>query len=231
MEIIVRFLTSSYRSRRAGILYCDNGTVELVRHGDAHDEDIALLHDIGEVLGNIIQGAEKLPSHDSLTMYTEFVEWGAENIVFHVARHERCISVFVLSAGHGINVLLLTALDNTDCSDFRPGGQHWASYLRSMVNAIAQQSRMLAISRLWSSSCNQQWFLDGARAERSEEEDDVQVVGVGRVHPDNIILPSLRYQDIPLGAELEDGVEFAGESGAPPTQRYGTQRSSRTHRP
>ena len=57
--------------------------------------------------------------------------------------------------------------------------------------------------------------LQTARPPPEPEEDDVQVVGYGRAHPDNIILPSLRYCHVPRGEELEEGVVFAGESCAP----------------
>ena len=74
-----------------------------------------------------------------------------------MARHEQCISVFVLSAARRINVLLLGNLGID--SHFRPGGQHWADYLGSILNTIARQSKMLAISRLWSKG-DQEWSLD-----------------------------------------------------------------------
>ena len=69
-----------------------------------------------------------------------------------------------------MNVLLLSNID-MDCLNFWSDGQEsWASKLQSMINAITQQGRMLAITGLWS-SCNQQWSLDepssGARAKPS----------------------------------------------------------------
>ena len=164
MQVSVRFLTSSYESRQAGsLIFDDNGTY-FDPHAHHSEKKVALLQDIGDVLADIIRRADKLTSHDILTMNTEFVELGANNIVLHLARHEQCISVFVLSAGQRINVLLLSDLD-IDCH-FRPGGQHWADYLQFILNTIAQQSRMLAISRLWSKG-DQEWSLDAEPAEPS----------------------------------------------------------------
>ena len=163
MQVSVRFLTSSYESRQAGTLILDDdGSTHFETHAHHSEKDVALLLDIHDVLADIVQRADKLPSHDILTMNTEFVKLGSKNIIFHVARHEQCISVFVLSAARRINVLLLG-----NChSHFRPGGQHWADYLQSILNTIVQQSQMLAISRLWSKG-DQEWSLDAEPAEPS----------------------------------------------------------------
>ena len=164
MQVSVRFLTSSYESRQAGTLILGDDATYFDPH--AHSEkDLALLHDIHDVLADIVRRADELPSHDILTMNTEFVKLGSKNIIFHVARHEQCISVFVLSAARRLNVLLLGNLGIE--SHFRPGGQHWADYLQSILNTIARQSQMLAISRLWSKG-DQEWSLDaGEPAEPS----------------------------------------------------------------
>ena len=163
MQVSVRFLTSSYESRQAGTLILDDdGDTYFDPHAHHSEKDVALLLDIHDVLADIVQRADKLPSHDILTMNTEFVKLGSKNIIFHVARHEQCISVFVLSAARRINVLLLG-----NChSHFRPGGQHWADYLQSILNTIVRQSQMLAISRLWSKG-DQEWSLDAEPAEPS----------------------------------------------------------------
>ena len=157
MQVSVRFLTSSYESRQAGTLILgDDGTYS-DPHAHHSEKDLALLHDIQDVLADIVRRADELPSHDILTMNTEFVKLGSKNIIFHVARHEQCISVFVSSAARRINVLLLGNLGID--SHFRPGGQHWADYLQSILNRIARQSQMSAISRLWSKG-DQEWSLD-----------------------------------------------------------------------
>ena len=157
MQVSVRFLTSWYESRQAGTLILGDDGTYFDPHAHHSEKDLALLHDIHEVLADIVRRADKLPSHDILTMNTEFVTLGSKNIIFHVARHEQCISVFILSAVRRINVLLLGNLGID--SHFRPGGQHWADYLQSILNTIARQSQMLAISRLWSKG-DQEWSLD-----------------------------------------------------------------------
>ena len=163
MQVSVRFLTSSYGSRQAGKLIWDDDDTYFDPH-EPSEKDLALVIDIGDVLVDIARRADKLPSHDILTMNTEFVKLGSKNIIFHVARHEQCIFVFVLSAARRIDVLLLGNLGID--SHFHPGGQHWADYLQSILNTIAQQSQMLAISRLWSKG-DLEWSLDAEPAEPS----------------------------------------------------------------
>ena len=157
MQVSVRFLTSSYESRQAGTLILGDDGTYFDPHAHHSEKDLALLHDIRDVLADIIRRADELPSQDILTMNTEFVKLGSKNIIFHVARHEQCMSVFILSAARRMNVLLLGNLGID--SHFRPGGQHWADYLQSMLNTIPRQSQMLAISRLWSKG-DQKWSLD-----------------------------------------------------------------------
>ena len=164
MQVSVRFLTSSYKSRQAGTLILGNNGTYFDPHAHHSEKELALLHDIHDVLADIVRRADELPSHDILTMNTEFVKLGSKNIIFHVARHEQCISVFVLSAAHRINVLFPSNL-GIDCH-FRPGRQHWADYLQSILNTIARQSQMLAISILWSKG-DQEWCLDAEQAEPS----------------------------------------------------------------
>ena len=156
-NVPIRFLTSAYESRQAGTLILRDYGTYFDAHAHHSEKDLALVRDIYDVLADIVRRADKLRSLNELTMNTEFVKLGSKNIIFHVARHEQCISVFVLSAARRINVLLLGNLRIDSHS--RPGGQHWADYLQSILSTITRQSQMLAISRLWSKG-DQEWSLD-----------------------------------------------------------------------